>query len=136
MLPVTVRQGRRLGSWNTNATRGLPLTWTCPAVGASNPAASRKIVVLPHPEDPIIDVNWLALKVRLTSSKTAGWPSNSTPIDSRANGIELAVAALSSRCIDGIQCKVIGHGCQTTLNATATACGKMSSLREGFQGLW
>ena len=62
MLPPTVRQGKRRGCWNTTPAESpgvgaRPSTSTRPSVGLSNPAISRRSVLLPHPEAPTRTTN-------------------------------------------------------------------------------
>ena len=58
MLPRTVSQGYRVGSWNTTARSGpgavtaRPSTRTSPADAASKPATMLSTVVLPQPLGP------------------------------------------------------------------------------------
>ena len=51
MLSATLRQGSRLGSWNTQAVRGLPPGHVIPVPGIK-PSISFSNVVLPQPDGP------------------------------------------------------------------------------------
>src|SRR4051812_5091972 len=74
MLSNTVFQGKSANCWNTTARSGpgpvmrRPPTATDPWLGNSNPAASRRQVVLPQPDGPTIATNSLSAIERSTRS--------------------------------------------------------------------
>ena len=77
-LSRVLSQAKSASSWNTTArsaegpVRTTPSMLTCPAVGATKPAATLSRLVLPEPERPSTATKSPAARLRLTRSSTAG----------------------------------------------------------------
>ena len=105
MLSATVMFGNSAYDWKTMPTLrwfgGLrvmssPSTVILPAVGISNPAIMRRVVVLPQPDGPRNETNSPRSAARLKSATAATSPKRFwTPVSSR-NVIE-AVASMGQR---------------------------------------
>jgi hypothetical protein len=95
MFSATLFQGKSANCWNTTArsgpgaVTGLSPTLTAPALGASNPAAMRRHVVLPQPEGPTMATNSRSRIVRSTpSSVTKSAPSRLKTLRTSSNVID------------------------------------------------
>jgi len=87
MFSLSVRQGNKLGFWNTSPVCALlsatPENSTFPPLGRINPATARKRVLFPPPEGPTMQTKALRAIEKLSLSSTSRVPSLSMKVTSR-----------------------------------------------------